>query len=47
MGIREKVLKKFDEDGKLLLTILFKNDIETSINGVKIKLPESDVKLIK
>jgi len=31
----------------LLLSITYKNDIEISINGVKIKLPESDVKLIK
>jgi uncharacterized protein len=47
MGIREKSWKKFDEDGKLLLSIAYKNDNEISINGVRINLPESDVKLIK
>ena len=47
MGIREKTWKKFDEDGNLILTIAYKNDVEVSINGVKIKLPESDTKLIK
>jgi antitoxin component YwqK of YwqJK toxin-antitoxin module len=47
MGIREKSWKKFDENGTLLLSIAYKNDVEITINGVKIKLPESDVKLIK
>ena len=46
-GIREKTWKKYDEDGSLLLSIAYKNDMEISINGIKIKLPESDVKLIK
>jgi uncharacterized protein len=46
-GIREKTWKKYDENGILLLSIAYKNDDEISINGVKIKLPESDVKLIK
>jgi uncharacterized protein len=47
MGTREKTWKKYDENGTLLLSITYKNDIEYSINGVRIKLPESDVKLIK
>jgi antitoxin component YwqK of YwqJK toxin-antitoxin module len=47
MGIKEKTWKKYDEDGTMILSILYKNDVENSINGVKIKLPESDVKLIK
>lgn len=46
-GIREKTWKKFDENGMMFLEITYKNDIETSINGVKIRLPESDTKLIK
>ena len=29
------------------LVISYKDDVEVSINGVKIKLPESDTKLIK
>ena len=47
MGIREKTWKKFDEEGAAILAIAYKDDVEVSINGVKIKLPESDTKLIK
>jgi antitoxin component YwqK of YwqJK toxin-antitoxin module len=47
MGIRQKTWKKFDEEGSPVLTITYKDDVETSINGVKINLPESDTKLIK
>ena len=46
-GFRQKTWKKYDEDGKIVLTVTYKNDTELSINGVKLKLPESDVKLIK
>jgi antitoxin component YwqK of YwqJK toxin-antitoxin module len=46
-GIRNKVWKKYDEEGTVILAIAYKNDVEVSINGVRIKLPESDVKLIK
>lgn len=47
MGIREKTWKKFNEEGISVLVIAYKNDVEVSINGVKIKLPESDIRLIK
>jgi len=47
MGIRQKTWKKYDEDGIPILTITYKDDVEVSINGVKINLPESNVKLIK
>jgi antitoxin component YwqK of YwqJK toxin-antitoxin module len=47
MGIRQKTWKKFSEDGTPFLVISYKDDVEISINGVKIKLPESDAKLIK
>jgi uncharacterized protein len=47
MGIKEKTWKKYDENGVLQLTVTYKDDVEYSINGVRIKLPESDVKLIK
>jgi antitoxin component YwqK of YwqJK toxin-antitoxin module len=46
-GIRQKTWKKYDEEGMPLLTITYRDDVETSINGVKINLPESDTKLIK
>jgi uncharacterized protein len=47
MGIREKTWKKFDEEGKQSIIITYRNDVETSINGVRIKLPENDSRLIK
>ena len=47
MGIRQKTWKKFNEDGTTFLVISYKDDVEVSINGVRIKLPESDTKLIK
>jgi uncharacterized protein len=47
MGIRQKTWKKYDEEGTTLLAITYKDDVEVSINGVRIKLPESDTKLIK
>ncbi|MCX6325580.1 MAG: hypothetical protein NT144_02850 [Bacteroidia bacterium] len=47
MGIREKTWKKFNEEGIPVLVIAYKNDVEVSINGVRIKLPESDTRLIK
>ena len=47
MGIREKTWKKYTEDGVLFMVISYKDDVETSINGVKIKLPEGETKLIK
>jgi uncharacterized protein len=46
-GIREKTWKKFNEEGIPVLVISYKNDVEISINGIKIKLPESDTRLIK
>lgn len=47
MGIRQKTWRKFDEEGNNLLVIVYKDDVETAINGVRIKLPESDIRLIK
>jgi antitoxin component YwqK of YwqJK toxin-antitoxin module len=47
MGIRQKTWKKFSEDGIPVLVISYKDDVEISINGVRIKLPEGDTKLIK
>jgi uncharacterized protein len=46
-GIRQKTWKKYNDDGVQFLVISYKDDVEVSINGVKIKLPEGDSKLIK
>jgi len=47
MGIREKNWKKYDEEGNLVMTISYKNNVEQRINGSRIRLPESDVTLIQ
>jgi uncharacterized protein len=46
-GIRQKTWKKYDEEGNKILVISYKDDVEVSINGVKIKLPQGDTKIIK
>ena len=47
MGIRQRIWKKYDEEGRVVFTIAYKDDAEVSINGVRINLPGRDVKLIK
>jgi antitoxin component YwqK of YwqJK toxin-antitoxin module len=47
LGIREKNWKKYDEEGNLVMTITYRNNLEQRINGIKIRLPESDVTLIR
>ncbi|MEA1887334.1 MAG: hypothetical protein U9N72_09005 [Bacteroidota bacterium] len=47
MGLRHRTWKKYDEEGILEMTITYKNDIETRINGIKINLPKPDVIIIK
>ncbi len=45
-GFRTRTWKKYNEDGEVILTITYRDDIETSINGVPVNLPESSVKRI-
>jgi len=47
LGIREKNWKKYDEEGNMVMTITYKNNTELRINGIRIKLPENDVTLIR
>lgn len=37
-GIRERTWKKFNPDGTLFLSILYQNDMETRVNGVKLEI---------
>ena len=46
-GFRTKTWKKYDELGEVILTITYRDDVETSINGVPVNLPESSVKRLK
>ncbi len=46
-GIMEKNWKKYDELGNVILTITYRNNQEFRINGVRVRLPEPDVTLIR
>lgn len=46
-GLKEKTWKKYNETGEVILSVTYDDDVETNINGVSIKLPEREVKLIK
>ena len=47
LGIREKNWKKYDELGNLVMTITYRNNVEQRINGIRIRLPEDDITLIR
>ncbi|MGM0665726.1 MAG: toxin-antitoxin system YwqK family antitoxin [Bacteroidota bacterium] len=47
MGLRHRTWKKYNEEGMLEMTITYRDDYEVRINGIKINLPERDVKIIK
>mgnify|MGYP006281872019 CR=1 FL=1 len=47
MGLKHRTWKKYSEEGILEMTITYKDDAEVRINGIKINLPERDVKIIK
>ncbi|MBP5589159.1 MAG: toxin-antitoxin system YwqK family antitoxin [Bacteroidales bacterium] len=42
MGIKQKIWRKYDEEGNVILYITYKDDVEVNINGVKISLPQGD-----
>ena len=46
-GLRTKTWKKYNEEGDVILSITYRDDVETNINGVSVNLPESPVKRIK
>ena len=45
-GLRTKTWKKYNELGEVILTITYRDDVEISINGVRVNLPESSIKRI-
>ncbi len=47
MGLKQRSWKKYDIEGQLVMTISYRDDVERRINGVRVNLPESNVKLIK
>ncbi|MEX2369457.1 MAG: hypothetical protein WD578_00520 [Bacteroidales bacterium] len=46
-GIRDKIWRKYDELGNLEIAITYRENRELRINGVRVQLPESDVKVIR
>jgi antitoxin component YwqK of YwqJK toxin-antitoxin module len=46
-GLREKTWKKYTEDGLLAITIAYRRDVETAINGIRITAAEGDTRIIK
>jgi uncharacterized protein len=45
-GIREKIWRKYDELGNVQISIVYRNNREVRIDGVRIDLPESEIKSI-
>ncbi len=46
-GLRTRTWKKYSEEGDVILSVTYRDDVETSINGVAVNLPESSVRRIK
>jgi uncharacterized protein len=46
-GIRDKVWRKYNRLGNIEIAILYRKNKEIRINGIKIDLPESDIKVIE
>jgi antitoxin component YwqK of YwqJK toxin-antitoxin module len=46
-GFRTRTWKKYNELGEVFLTVTYRDDVETSINGVPVNLPESSVRRIR
>jgi len=46
-GIREKAWRKYDELGNTELVITYRNNVETRINGSRVKFLESDITIIE
>lgn len=46
-GLREKTWKKYSEEGLLDITITYRRDVETAINGIRITASEGDTRIIK
>lgn len=47
LGMRQKNWKRYDELGNVYMIITYQDDVETRINGIKLDLPERDIKLIQ
>lgn len=46
-GVREKVWRKYDNEGNIELAIAYKNNDEIRINGIRVRLPDDEIKVIR
>ena len=46
-GIRERIWRKYDELGNVQISIVYRANKEIRIDGVRIRLPESEIKIIR
>lgn len=46
-GIREKIWRKYNELGNIELAINYRNNVEVRINGIRVRLPDDDIKVIQ
>jgi antitoxin component YwqK of YwqJK toxin-antitoxin module len=46
-GLRERIWRKYDESGNVQISIVYRNNREIRIDGVRVRLPESDIKRIR
>jgi antitoxin component YwqK of YwqJK toxin-antitoxin module len=46
-GLRERIWRKYDEYGNVQISIVYRNNREIRIDGVRVRLPESDIKRIR
>lgn len=47
LGVRERIWRKYDELGNVQISIVYRNNREIRIDGVRIRLPENDIKRIR
>jgi antitoxin component YwqK of YwqJK toxin-antitoxin module len=46
-GLRERIWRKYDQYGNVKISIVYRDNKEIRIDGVRIRLPESDIKRIR
>jgi len=46
-GIREKTWRKYNKEGELEIAITYRDNREIRINGIRVRLPDSDIKVIQ
>ena len=45
-GLRDRIWRKYDEVGNVLISIVYRDNKEIRIDGIRIRLPEREIKII-